>query len=47
MPRSEVGRGSVKPESCDRLIEKTIREQFYVSVLKIVTEANVQDEVIT
>ena len=32
MPRSEVGGGSVKPRSCDRLIEKPIREQFYVSV---------------
>jgi len=32
MPRFLVGRGSVKQKSCDRRIEKTIREQFHVSV---------------
>ena len=31
MPRSEVGRGSVKPRSCDCYIEKSIREQSHVS----------------
>jgi len=35
MPRSEVGRGSVKPESCDRRIEKTIREQFHVRPIEV------------
>ena len=47
MPRSEVGHGSVKPRSCDYSIEKTIKEQSHVSVSIIVTEVNVQDEVVT
>jgi hypothetical protein len=31
MPRFFVGRGLVKQKSCDRINEKTIREQSHVS----------------